>query len=124
MFVALDIETKEFICNGFDRTNAEVNARHITKHWARVAPYCVRPVDNPELNRQALDVLTDNNMHTERGILAAELLDTAHGACIAGVLREVKARHELAGCMNRQDQTLRDALTKEAEDYLKIMGRL
>jgi len=117
--LALNIDTKEVICTGTSRDGARRGARH----FAPTEGFCVRPIDNPELNRQAADLMGDENLHTARAIFLAHCLDTAHGASIIYLLEEIKGRHELEGELTHHDVTLRDALARECENYLKIMGK-
>ena len=119
-FLALNIDTKEVICTGYTRQNAAMNVLLVDEKgdWSDTS-FCVRPIDNPELNRQAADLMGDDNLHTERAIFLAHCLDTAHGASIIYLLEEIKGRHDFS----HHDMILRDALAKECENCLKLMGR-
>lgn len=119
-FLALNIETKAVITTGFDRNDAANNARMLVEDWES---FCVRPINNPELNHQAADAMEAENLHTERAIFLAHCLNTAHGTSIIYLLTEIAGRAELAGEMEHHDITLRDALARECVQYLKIQGK-
>ena len=71
-----------------------------------------------------IETATNENMHTEAAIIAADALGGALGTAYVIVLQEIADNHELNGHIEKNQQILRDAIMREVMNTLKLQGKV